>query len=209
MTKGRILVFAKAPVPGKAKTRLIPALGMKGAADLHAKLVLRTLDKLCTAPSIPVELWCTPTLEHDFFRTCANSYELQLKLQQGNDLGARMHGAFASALASCSRAILVGSDCPDLDYSDIQTAMQQLQNGHDAVIGPAHDGGYYLLGLRQPLPALFADMPWGTDKVRDLTKRRLKQLGYRYASLSVRHDLDRPEDLQRFPELFNCSPSPR
>ena len=87
--------------------------------------------------------------------------------------------------------------------------MQPLQNGHDAVIGPAHDGGYYLLGLRQPLPALFADMPWDTDKVQDLTKRRLKQLGYRYASLSVRHDLDRPEDLQRFPELFNCSPSPR
>jgi rSAM/selenodomain-associated transferase 1 len=209
MSDGRILVFAKAPIPGKAKTRLIPALGMEGAAELHAQLVLQTLDRICKPGGTPVELWCTPTLEHDFFRACASEYDLQLKSQRGEDLGARMYSAFESTLTTCSWAILLGTDCPDLNYSDIQKAIELLHNGNDAVIGPAHDGGYYLLGLRQPLRKLFADLPWGTDKVWDVTRKHLERLGCRYATLRVQHDLDRPEDLQRFPELLNCSPGLR
>jgi len=205
MSEGRILVFAKAPIPGKAKTRLTPTLGEEGAAKLHARLVMHTLDRVCNPSGHPVELWCTPRLGHDFFRTCAKAYELRLKLQQGKDLGARMYSAFASTLADCPWAILLGTDCPDLDYRDIQKAIALLCNGNDAVIGPAHDGGYYLLGLRQPFPELFADIPWGTDQVWEVTRKRLEQLGCRYATLRVQHDLDRPEDLRH----FNPSPDLR
>lgn len=205
MSEGKILVFAKAPIPGNAKTRLIPALGKEGAAELHARLVVQTLDRVCNPGDHPVALWCTPTPEHEFFRACANAYELELMLQQGEDLGARMHSAFASTLADCPWAILLGTDCPGLDYGDIQKAITLLCNGHDAVIGPAHDGGYYLLGLRQPFRELFADIPWGTDQVWDMTRQQLEQLGCRYATLRFQHDLDRPEDLQR----FNPSPDLR
>jgi len=125
-----------------------------------------------------------------------------LRSQSGADLGARMFSALSSALANSPWTILVGCDCPDLDSRDISETIGLLEKGMDAVVGPAHDGGYYLLGLRKVTPALFADMPLGTDQVWSLTRNRLERLGWQYTTLRVQHDLDRPEDLRHFPGLL-------
>ncbi|WP_457668838.1 TIGR04282 family arsenosugar biosynthesis glycosyltransferase [Thiolapillus sp.] len=201
MTFGKILVFARAPVPGKTKTRLIPALGPEGAAELHTLLLEQTLFKVCSLQACPVELWCTPDTEQAFFQRCSENFGVRLKSQRGEDLGARMRWAFESALADAPWAILLGSDCPDLRGEDIQQAIAALDKGADAVAGPAHDGGYYLLGLRKAAPELFSKIPWGTGRVWELTRERLQQLGWRYSMLRRQHDLDRPEDLRHFPQL--------
>ena len=201
MTGGKILVFARAPVPGETKTRLIPALGPEGAATLHALLIERTLLALADLQSASVELWCTPDTEQAFFRHCREKFGCTLKQQQGADLGSRMASALESALADAPWAILLGTDCPDLHARDIQEAIAALNRGTDAVVGPAHDGGYYLIGLRQTSPQLFSDIPWGSGSVWELTRERLEQLGWRYSLLRTQHDLDRPEDLQHFPRL--------
>ncbi|HDK37815.1 MAG TPA: DUF2064 domain-containing protein, partial [Thiolapillus brandeum] len=118
MSPEKILVFAKAPIPGQAKTRLIPALGEEGAARLHSKLVLHTLNSLHDI-EYPVELWCTPDITHELFKTCAASFDIGLKRQQGKDLGVRMYEAFQATLTDTPWAILIGTDCPDLDSKDI------------------------------------------------------------------------------------------
>ncbi len=201
MNEGKILVFARAPVPGKAKTRLIPALGLEGAAKLHAQLVIQTLNTVCGLHEHPVELWCTPDTNHDFFQSCTKEFNIKLHLQQGEDLGARMHHAFSSALHSHSWAILLGTDCPNLSTGDLIQAISTMQSGAEAVVGPAFDGGYYLLGLREPAATLFEDMPWGTSEVLDLTLQRLHNLGRKSESIPWQQDLDRPEDLKYFHSL--------
>lgn len=201
MNGGKILVFARAPVPGKAKTRLIPALGPEGAAGLHAQLVTQTLNTVCGLDENPVELWCTPDTHHDFFQSCSKEFNIKLHLQQGEDLGARMHHAFSSALHNHSWGILLGTDCPNLSTDDLTQAINAMQSGAEAVVGPAFDGGYYLLGLRKPATTLFENMPWGTGEVLDLTLQKLHKLGIKPASISWQQDLDRPEDLKCFDSL--------
>lgn len=195
---GRVLVFARAPVAGATKTRLIPVLGAGPAAELSAQLLHRTLE---AAGDYPLELWCTPTPEHEVFVRCRQRYGVTLHVQRGADLGARMGTALEEALGRAAWAILIGTDCPELSSGDLHRAAGALQDGADAVLGPALDGGYYLIGLRRPLPALFRDMPWGTAGVLDETRRRLAQSGCRWEQIAVRRDLDRPEDLEHFPWL--------
>ncbi len=195
------MIFARAPVAGKAKTRLIPALGRQGAADLHAYLVERTLRQVNATPGVDVALWCTPSVEHGFFRSCAQKFAVTLHGQQGLDLGCRMHNAFEVTLRAAPWAILVGSDCPELESGDIQQAIDILQHGSQAAIGPAFDGGYYLIGLRHSSPLLFEEVPWGTESVWQITADRLATLGWFYQTLAQRHDLDQPQDLKRFPNL--------
>ena len=194
-----ILIFARAPEAGKTKTRLIPALGKQGAARLHAQLIRRTVEEAVAARTGRVELWCTPSKEHAFFFELERDYNVQCRLQQGADLGERMLRTFDSVLASTSAAVLVGSDSPDLGAADFKAAMAALSAGSDAVLGPAADGGYVLIGLRQPAPLLFRDMPWGTADVLNLTRERLGSLGWKWHELPLRHDLDRAEDLSKFP----------
>ena len=199
MSEPTILIFARAPEAGKTKTRLIPALGKQGAARLHAQLIRRTVEEAVAARTGRVELWCTPSKEHAFFFELERDYDVQRRLQQGADLGERMLRTFDSVLANTSAAVLVGSDSPDLGAADFKTAMAALSAGYDAVLGPAADGGYVLIGLRQPAPLLFRDMPWGTSDVLNLTRERLGSLGWKWDELPLRHDLDRPEDLSKFP----------
>ncbi|WP_456413531.1 TIGR04282 family arsenosugar biosynthesis glycosyltransferase [Thiolapillus sp.] len=201
MSTGSIMVFARAPLPGAAKTRLIPALGADGAARLHAFLVERTLTRVCEAAPGNTTLWGTPSIQHPFFQYCRNRYSIDLHEQQGNDLGARMQHAFSSALQRRSWAILLGTDCPDLDSSHLAQAISAMQDGSEAVVGPAFDGGYYLLGLRQPAPTLFENMPWGSSEVLGLTLQRLHSLGRQPVYMPWRQDLDRPSDLQCFDDL--------
>jgi uncharacterized protein len=194
----RILIFAKAPIPGLAKTRLIPALGAEGAAELQAELVRRTLSTACGAALAPVACWCAPDPSHPLFGRLAQALPLTLHPQSGADLGARLHQALAETLQTAQYALLTGSDIPALKGRHLQQALSWLHQGEEAVLGPAEDGGYWLLGLRRPAPALFDGVPWGSDRVLTVTRQRLNHLGWRWRELETLWDLDRPADLARY-----------
>jgi rSAM/selenodomain-associated transferase 1 len=196
----RVMVFARAPTPGEAKTRLIPALGEAGAAALHRRLVTRTLRAAADALIGPVELWCTPDTGDPFFIDCERRLGVSLHAQGEGDLGSRMRRAFESALARAPRAILVGSDIPALSAQYLRDADQALVRGDEIVIGPAEDGGYALIGLSRCDPDLFRDIPWGGPEVLSETRRRTTALSWRLSELPALWDVDRPEDLERLPE---------
>jgi rSAM/selenodomain-associated transferase 1 len=199
------MVFARAPTPGEAKTRLIPAIGKAGAAALHRRLVVHCLRGAADARIGPVELWCAPDTNDPFFRECERSLGVSLHAQGGGDLGARMQRAFESALARSRHAILVGSDIPALSVQYLRDADQALAQGDDVVIGPAEDGGYVLVGLSRCDPELFRGIPWGGPEALAATRRRIAALGRRVIELPALWDVDRPEDLERLSEEMRQS----
>lgn len=181
-----IIVFARAPVPGQAKTRLAPRLGEWRAAQLHARLTRHAVRTALAARCGPVELHATR--RHRFF----DSLGVPLRVQKGKDLGERMY----RALAKASRpAILIGTDCPMLTAADLRRALRWLQGGCDVVLAPAEDGGYALIGARRLSPAMFEGIEWGGERVYDETRTRLS--GYRWRALRRVWDVDRAEDLDR------------
>jgi len=192
------MIFAKAPTPGRVKTRLAPVLGEAAAAALHRQLAERTL---CTARAAglgPVELWCAPGTNDAFFAECAKQHGVSLRAQGTGDLGLRMARALEFALAEGSPGLLIGSDCPALTPEYLREAALALVNGDDAVIGPAEDGGYVLIGLaRGPAAQLFEDIAWGSATVMQETRKRLAHLDWRWRELATLWDVDRPEDLLR------------
>jgi rSAM/selenodomain-associated transferase 1 len=193
-----IMVFCKAPIPGQVKTRLIPALTGEEAAQLHCELAKKTLQTATQNQLCEVCVWYTPTIDHPFFTTLAQMYSVDRFVQQGADLGERMHRAFCQAFARFTNAIIVGCDCPSLTSDDLEQALSQLTQGKTCVLAPAEDGGYVLIGLKQPQPTLFENMPWGSDQVLGLTRRRLQSLNLDYHELSMQWDLDTPDDLKRY-----------
>lgn len=192
-----IIVFAKAPLPGAVKTRLIPLLGEEGAAALHVKLVRRTLDTLRAASLKNVQLHCTPGTDDPFFWFCSGHYGVTLHQQATGDLGERMRVALENALDNHSAALLVGTDCAALTARHLRQAERALREGDDAVFVPCEDGGYALVGLKQAGAALFDGIAWGDDLVMAETRARLQQLGWRWRELETLWDVDRPEDYDR------------
>lgn len=199
--RARLLVFAKAPVPGACKTRLIPALGEQGAAAFAERLLRDTLTRLSAARLAPLELRCAPDCTHPVFTALAARLPIRLAAQRGGDLGERMGDAVAETLGEAEMAVLLGTDCPRLDARYLARALAAL-SGQDAVLGPASDGGYVLLGLRRSSrcgpperDALFRAMPWGSERVAARTRERLRLHGLRWAELPALTDIDRPEDL--------------
>lgn len=184
-----IIVFAKAPVPGAAKTRLAPALGEVGAARLHARLILQAVRTARAAGCGEVQLH--GTRRHSFFRRLPVAFHLQ----RGRDLGERMY----HALSRNPGAILIGTDCPALSVSDLRRAARWLSSGYDAVLAPAEDGGYALIGLRRARNEFFQGVAWGTSRVYAQTVERLAQ--HRWRALRKVWDVDRPEDLPRLRAL--------
>ncbi|MBY0269023.1 MAG: TIGR04282 family arsenosugar biosynthesis glycosyltransferase [Burkholderiales bacterium] len=205
-----VLVFAKAPVPGAAKTRLIPLLGAAGAAMLHRRLITRALATARAAAADELTLWCAPDAGHPFLRSTAQQYGADLQVQHGADLGARMAHAFATTLQRAKRAICIGADCPALTAHHLQQAAAALRDGDDAVFVPAEDGGYALVGLSRAAPALFAGIPWGTSTVMAETRARLRDSGLRWHELETLWDIDRPQDYHRLQQsgLLDDAPSP-
>lgn len=193
----RLLVFAKAPRPGTVKTRLISLLGEEGAAALHARLVKRTLAMARTTGIRQVELWCAPDTADPFFRFCGGRYGVSLVSQTDGDLGARMRNAFDRALASSRRVILIGTDCPALTAGHLRNAYRLLAAGRDAVLVPAEDGGYALIGLTRCDARLFDGIGWGKAEVMEATRARLHALGWSWEELETLWDVDRPEDYRR------------
>lgn len=189
-----IIVMAKAPVAGFAKTRLIPALGEHGAAQLARRLLDHAVAQAVAADCGPVQLWCTPDVTHEAFVHLARQHRITLTPQGDGDLGARMARALAHGLGCCERAVLIGTDTPALNAAYLREAADALRE-HDAVFGPALDGGYTLVGLRRAAPALFERMTWSTPQVMQLTRDRLATLGLRHAELATLADIDEPADL--------------
>jgi len=190
-----VLVFARAPVPGRVKTRLVPALGAAGAARVHRALVRRTLAAAAAVRGACVELWCDGGPPHPFLRREAACVGARVRVQPPGDLGARMAHALRRALArGRGPAVLVGTDCPELDAGHLEAAFRALERGRDAVLGPALDGGYVLIGLRRPCGALFHGIRWGTGEVLAETRRAAAAAGVRVRELAPRADLDLPED---------------
>jgi rSAM/selenodomain-associated transferase 1 len=190
-----IIVFAKAPVPGEAKTRLISRLGPWRAARLHERLTRRAVRTALAARCGPVEVH--GTARHSFF----SSLKIPFRLQRGRDLGARMY----RALSRNPGAILIGTDCPELTAADLRRADRLLRAGYDAVLAPAEDGGYALIGSRRARKEWFAGIAWGTQRVYSDTVERLA--GCRWRALRRVWDVDRPEDLARFKALRLASKS--
>jgi rSAM/selenodomain-associated transferase 1 len=196
--EARIILFAKAPLPGQVKTRLVGALGNLGAALLHRQLVSHTLRRLIQARLAPVELWCAPDTQHGFFIACRRDYGIPLRRQRGRDLGERMAHALATVLREDSAfGVVVGSDCPMLDATYLRRGLTALRASQDVVLGPTEDGGYMLIGLRKPCPALFKGIRWGSSTVLAATRRRLQRGNLSWTELPLAWDVDRPADLRR------------
>lgn len=197
------MVFSKAPVPGQVKTRLVPPLSYEQAAVLHRELTERTLQTVCRNRLCDIQLWCAPSVEEPFFSALEQRYRVCLKLQQGRDLGERMHMAFEDAFATYRYAVLIGCDCPSLQRADLEMAMSHLSMESCCVLGPAEDGGYVLIGLNRALPGLFEDMPWGSDAVFTLTQGRLRSLDIGCVETRKHWDVDTPDDLERYRQLIS------
>jgi len=189
----QIAVFARAPVAGAVKTRLIPRLGADGAARLHEQLVQRTLATACAVAGARVTLWIAGDPAHPGVVQWAARHPVALRAQCDGDLGARMLAAFRAAGGAL---VLIGTDCPALAGADLVAAAAGLA-AHDAVLQPAEDGGYVLIALRAPCAALFDGIGWGGAQVMADTRRRARAAGLRLSERPPLPDLDTPQDYDR------------
>ncbi|MDQ1315004.1 MAG: uncharacterized protein QG662_1113 [Pseudomonadota bacterium] len=194
MTPVRILIFAKAPVPGRVKTRLIPALGEAGAARLAARMLDLALGAARVAAVGPVELCMSPAPDSPDWAGIPLPADIETSDQGEGDLGARMARAAQRAIARGEAVLLTGTDCPELTTERLRIAAAQLMS-HDAVLHRAADGGYVLLGLRVFDASLFGDIPWSTAAVADLTLGRMAALGWNVWLGETLRDIDVPADL--------------
>lgn len=192
-----IAVFARAPEPGFAKTRLIARLGAEGAARLQAVLTRQAVARACAVPAARVTLWIAGAIDSAFVSACRREFPIDVAPQVGADLGARMQCAVRTARADHRAVIIIGTDCPSQKSADLIDAQAALERS-DVVLQPALDGGYVLIGLRtsiEPLAPVFDDIDWGTERVLDTTRSRLHAAGISRTELRALPDLDRAEDL--------------
>lgn len=194
----RIIVFAKAPQAGFAKTRLIPVLGSAGAARLARRMLHRTLGSAVDAAIGPVELCVTPEIASPAWFGVDIAQEIGISDQGGGDLGARLARAAQRALEHDDSVMLIGTDCVEMSAPLLREAAVTLKH-KEAVIYPAADGGYALLGLTEFHPSLFDNVAWSTDSVAAETIARIGQLGWSLEVGSPLHDVDEPDDLRRIP----------
>lgn len=192
-----LIIFSRYPEPGKTKTRMIPALGALGAAELQREMTEHTLKT-----AIALKLFRKIGIEVHFAGGEIQSMKEWLKEdfdyipQASGDLGYKMRSAFERAFGlGNERVAIVGIDCPDLDQAILSKAFDSLQ-AHDLVLGVAEDGGYYLIGLNRPITQLFQNITWGTEQVLNQTKNIAQQLKLDVHYLPTLADVDRPEDLK-------------
>lgn len=199
-----LAILAKAPIPGQAKTRLIPALGAEGAAALQAQLIRHTLTTALQATNASsITLWTALDHQHPLFIELEKQTGITLKPQPYGDLGVRMYHALREA-GHCG--LLIGTDCPMLNAGQLSDCMDCLEYV-DSVFLPAEDGGYGLVGMRHPTPRPFTDIDWGTSDVMAQTLRRLAEMQWSHACPCTVWDIDRPDDLERLYALdgkFRC-----
>ena len=190
----KIAIFTRAPVPGAAKTRLMPALGAEGAAQLHAALTEHAILQALESKVGPVELWCAPDASDPFLVQLQREHGVTLRSQPSGDLGEKMLAAFAAANGPL---LLMGSDCPSINAADLRACADALAQGAEAVFLPAEDGGYGLVGASRPIPQIFAGMEWGGPRVMAQTREKLEALSLRWREPRVVWDVDVPQDYER------------
>jgi rSAM/selenodomain-associated transferase 2/rSAM/selenodomain-associated transferase 1 len=192
----RLMIFTRYPQAGIVKTRLVPTLGSRRAARLQIEMtrhVMAWASTLRDSASLSVEVHFTGGSEK-LMRRCFGS-QLPYRHQGEGDLGRRMREAFRDAFRSgVDRAIIIGTDCPAISPEIIDIAMRKLRQD-DLVLGPATDGGYYLIGLRRDFPRMFENIPWGSGEVLEATLARAKHLDLSVSMLETLRDVDRPADL--------------
>ena len=190
-----LIVFSRAPEPGKVKTRLIDAVGEQQATEIYKQLLANTVKAAADSEFSHVELCIAGDLEHPAITAISHEYGYPVYSQYGNDLGLRMYQALLQALQRFRGAVLVGCDCAGLTANDLNQARQALFKNIDVVIGPSTDGGYYLVGMSQPHKELFTHMTWGTETVLQETLERTQQQGFGVTLLAEHTDIDSPDDL--------------
>lgn len=205
--RGALAIYAKAPVLGRVKTRLQGFLGEEGALSLHKSLIRYVFENLAQARLCATQLWVAgqadaPTYDPQedafFLGLCARE---AIVAQQGADLGERMAHTARQALTQADYVVIVGADCPSVDASYLEAALQALEAGASIVFGPADDGGYVLLGLRELPECLFVGVPWGSSEVLAVSRANLRANGWQWTELEPRWDVDRPQDLVRLQAL--------
>lgn len=192
-----VIVFARPPLSGQVKTRLIPALGASGAARLQTRLIDRALSTARNARPAGIELHGAGVRGSSRLRAIARRHAVRLIAQARGDLGRRMALATERALRRLKRVVLIGSDCPALRPADLRRAARRLAGGCDAVFAPAEDGGYTLVAMRRASRRVFDSIEWGAPAVMNETRARLAELGWRWSELPPVWDIDRPEDHRR------------
>jgi rSAM/selenodomain-associated transferase 1 len=193
-----IAILTKAPIPGLAKTRLIPAIGAHAAAVLQERLTEHAVAIACAADIGPVTLWCSPDIDRASFQDLGRRLPIVLKQQPDGDLGDRMLGAIAAAQGP---ALVIGTDCPAFTVEILRAAADALQQA-DIVLIPAEDGGYVLIGSREPHPQLFDGIAWSASSVLAETRARIAALGLKAVELPTLWDVDTEDDLVRFERMF-------
>ena len=192
MPAEHLIIFVKNPIPGQVKTRIARTVGDAKAVDVYQHLLRYTQQLVETFPGQRVVYYGDFINPDDGW----NSYEKQL--QTGDDLGERMLNAFREQFAAgAQKVVVIGSDCLTVTPDHLTRAFQVLDTA-DVVIGPATDGGYYLLGMNQPHPFLFADMPWSQPELRRLTELAILQYGFTFAQLDELTDIDEWADYEPF-----------
>jgi rSAM/selenodomain-associated transferase 1 len=198
----RIVIMAKAPIPGLCKTRLIPMLGAEGAAVLARKMLKNTINIAIKSAVGHVECCMTPSPESLPGLVASCPPDITWSKQIDGDLGMKMAAIVRRVTDEGESVILLGTDCPSLTTTHIQKAAQWLEYG-DASLIPVDDGGYCLIGLNQYAAALFSAIPWSTSKVAELTRQRMIDLGWRLFETEPLFDIDVPEDLSRLQPEHN------
>jgi len=205
-TYSTVALMCKAPIPGYAKTLLIPHLGEMDTVRLQEDMILQAVATALDADVGPVELWCDPDESEPFFGKIIKKYPVRLTSQPAGDKGVRMRTCASGALMSSDAVILMGVDCPVMPTYYLQEATDAFSRGSDAVIGPSEEGGLVLLGLKQVAEELFDDIHWGTSLVLTDIQSRISQLGWRYHTLETLWDVNTPADYQRWRMLNESAP---
>jgi rSAM/selenodomain-associated transferase 1 len=187
-------VFVKAPTPGQVKTRLAAELGAARAAEVY-RLMGRGVVSACVSPEYDTVVWFAPADARQAVRDWLQGLGVAaFRAQAPGALGARMAAAFLRHFREkAHRVILIGSDCPEVDSRLVSRARAELDQ-HDVVVGPAHDGGYYLIGLQRAAPRLFRGIAWSTEAVLEQTMARAREMGLRSALLPTLRDVDTASD---------------
>jgi rSAM/selenodomain-associated transferase 1 len=191
-----IAIFAKAPIAGFAKSRLVPCLGADGAAELQRQFIWRTVRTAIGSAVGPVSLWCAPDVNHELFTSLEAAYRVTLHNQPVADLGRRMLSAF-ELITRMHPLLVVGTDCPALTCSHLIECADALHHGADAVFLPTEDGGYALIGLNKPEQSLFENIPWSTSSVMVETRLRARRAGLAISEPAILWDVDTPSDYAR------------
>ncbi len=198
--KEALVLLAKAPLAGQVKTRLIGALSAEDAADLYAAFLSDTFAVMEEAAyereTVRLVLCYTPAGEEEAFEKVEREGSLMLA-QRGDTLGERLENCFADLFDhGFDSVVIIGGDSPTLPVENLLTAFDSLTDANQIVLGPAADNGYYLIGMRQLHPRVLEDIPWSTNEVLAVTRRRIQAANLKLIELPVCYDIDTPEELQ-------------